>query len=121
LLILTLSPVVKAQHEGIERHFSNWTLNYSPDSIDSEYRQDTLLESFYLFEKIYKQSIHGGMLAGNNGQAFLPYDYFARPPQKEFIFKRPYSCYFSHYDDMVYFNARKPFTVFSFNSGPNGC
>jgi hypothetical protein len=120
LLILTFSPVVKAQHEGIERHFSNWKLNYSPDSIDSEYRQDTLLESFYLFENIYNQTIHGGMLPANNGQAFLPYDYFARPPVKEFIFKRPYSSYFSHYDDMVYFNARKPFTVFSFNSGPNG-
>ncbi|MGC9331530.1 MAG: putative porin [Bacteroidales bacterium] len=118
-LILTFSSVAKAQHEGIERHFSNWTLNYSPDSIDSGYRKDTLLESFHLYEKFYNQSIHGGMLAGNNGQAFLSYDYFARPPLPKFVFKHAYSSYFSHSDDMVYFNARKPFTLFSFNSGPN--
>ncbi|MFO7789022.1 MAG: putative porin [Bacteroidota bacterium] len=120
LLFLLYSSVTQAQHEGIERHFSNWNLKYSPDSIDSHYAQDTLLKSFHLYENIYKQSIHGGMLAGNNGQAFLAYDYFARPALPGFIFRKPFTTYFSNSHDMVYFDARKPFTIFGFNSGPNG-
>ncbi|MFO7879429.1 MAG: putative porin [Bacteroidales bacterium] len=120
LFILTGTANLQAQHEGLERHFNTWKLNYTPDTIDSFFSRDTLLENFHLFEPIYRQSIHGGMLTGNNGQAFMPFDYFSRPPLPDFIFRNNYTAYFSRPENVTYFNARKPFTRFDFNSSDDG-
>ncbi len=60
------------------------------------------------------------MLAGNTGQAFRPYDYFSRTPLPDFIFRNPYTSYFTSTNDVVYYNTRKPFTRFDFKSGGNG-
>src|SRR6056297_780204 len=119
-LLLAITATATAQHESLERHFSTWHLNYAPDSIDSFYAKDTCLDAFHRFEPFYTNNLHGGMLAGNTGQAFRPYDYFSRTPLPDFIFRNPYTSYFTSTNDVVYYNTRKPFTRFDFKSGGNG-
>jgi hypothetical protein len=119
-LTLVSAATAMAQHESLERHFSTWKLRYSPDTVDSFYAQDTNLDAFHRFEPFHHNNLHAGMLAGNPGQAFRAFNYFSRSPLPDFIFRSPYTSYFTATDEVVYYNARKPFTRFDFRTGANG-
>jgi hypothetical protein len=105
-----------SQHESIERHFNTYLLrNHQLDSTIS-YEKDTCLRRFHEVELFYKNSLHGGMIAGNINQAFLDFNFFDRN-NHQFIFLSPYLHYTTQTEEILFFDARKPFSRFDFTTG----
>lgn len=118
ILLACASVIANAQHEGIERHFNTYSLEVSPTLSKVQIISDTCLDNFHLSEDFYHETTFGGMLAGNNGQAFLALNYFEQNNEQDFIFFNPYLNYTTQSNEITFFDARKPFAKFQFMSGP---
>jgi hypothetical protein len=105
------------QHEGIERHFETYSLNVKNQLVNPIYSADTLLKDFNQIEPYYYYAPLGGMLAGNNGQAFKAYNFFEQNKNADFLFLLPYLNYTTQPENVIYFDTRKPFSKFQFTSG----
>jgi len=113
LLFAGLSAI--AQHEGIRRYFSSYTLNY--DTIpDYRYFNDTTIDYFYKFMQQQKVSDNTlGLL--NPGNPYLPALFSDREDRHDFIFLDNYQAFIKSHDDVTYFDAQKPFSRFDFTGG----
>jgi len=107
-----------AQHEGLERNFDTYQLNIIPKAVDADIKTDTCLENFHNVETYYHDNIFGGMRTGNNGHAFKAFDFFKQSQNPKFIFLLPFQKYTTQTNQIIYFDARKPFAKFQFISGP---
>ena len=106
-----------SQHENIERHFTSYKL-YNLPYADDAYDKDTLTDSFFLYLPQQKYSLHPLGLP-NLGTAFFP-SLFSENQTHEYWFLRNYIPYIRQHDEIVYFDAKKPFTLFKFAGGGKG-
>lgn len=115
LLLLLLVPLsLFSQHEGIERHFNSYVVNIIP-AEDTRYFDDTLTNEFHLF--LPQQRICTSNLGFMNpGTPFIS-ALFSKQPSHEFQFFSYYYPFIQHHSEFVYFDARKPFTLFKFRGG----
>ncbi|HOZ29921.1 MAG TPA: hypothetical protein PLL66_03300 [Bacteroidales bacterium] len=117
VLILFIAFVNQAysQHEGIERHFNSHTLYIIPYE-DLTYVEDTLTDFFHNYLPQYKQTYNPlGWLTP--GSPFIPAIY-SEQTTHTFWFLNNYTPYIQDHDNIVYFDATKPFTIFKFYGGP---
>ncbi|MDD3739980.1 MAG: hypothetical protein PHH30_01950 [Bacteroidales bacterium] len=113
LLILFVNQAY-SQHEGIERHFNSHTLYITPYE-DLTYVDDTLTDFFHNYLPQNKQTLHPlGWL--NPGSPFVPAIY-SEQSSHTFWFLNNYTPYIQDHDNIVYFDATKPFTIFKFSGG----
>ncbi|MEA1874100.1 MAG: putative porin [Bacteroidota bacterium] len=110
--------LLSAQHEGIERHFDTFQLNFIPQEINANIKKDTTLEIFHNVENYYQDNVFGGMRTGNNGHPFKAFDYFKQSQTPKFIFLQPLQKYTTQTNQITFFDTRKPFAKFQFISGP---
>ncbi len=107
-----------AQHEGIRRYFSSYTLNN--DTIpDYRFYDDTTLDSFYKFMPQQKVSDNTlGLLTPGN--PYLPALFSDKEPGHDFKLLDNYQAFIKSHDDVIYFDAQKPFSRFDFIGGNKG-
>ncbi len=112
IAILFSAYSLMAQHEGIERHFSEYVHG---DFIVAEnnYSSDTLTDYFHIFGAKNPFLFS----TGNAGGAHTPAFFIDRYPQHEFVFLTPYTPFISNSGNSKFFNVRKPFTTVSFIGG----
>jgi hypothetical protein len=121
--LLTLSFVIFAvigsfaQHEGIQRHFVSYTLDVVPVE-DYSYFDDTLTDNFFLYTPQQKYSLNPLGLP-NSGASFTP-SLFSERQTHSFWFFDNYIPYIQQHDGIVYFDTKKPFTLFTFSGGAGG-
>lgn len=118
IVVLILScQCLFAQHEGIERHFTNSTYSFHPEPDTVSYLSDTLIRDFHRFRSNYTIAPYGGMNQGNPSQAFLPYQFHLRNPQSRFIFADAFYNSISKADKTVYFDTHTAYSKVRFNTG----
>lgn len=106
--------ILRAQHEGIERHFRSYTIDIIP-SDDFSYYDDTLTDRFHLFLPQQKISeVNLGFM--NPGTPFITALYSCNPTH-EFSFFKYYYPFIQTHNSFVYFDAKQPFTLFRFRGG----
>lgn len=103
------------QHEGIERHFSSYTFNLYPIADYSLY-SDTTTDNFFNFLPQHKYSQHFFGFE-NPGTPFKPMLFSERSRNHKFFFFNNYYPYIHHHNSIIYFDAQKPFTLFTFSGG----
>ena len=115
ILFIYTNSILYSQHEGIERHFNSYTNNIF-QVPDYGLYNDTSINDFFLF---MPQNRISGFFYGysNPGTPMLPMIYSERPKNNKFFFLNHYSPYISSHNNIAYFDANKPFTVFSFTGG----
>ena len=106
-----------AQHEGIQRHFSSYTLDIVSVE-DYSYFDDTLTDNFFLYTPQQKYCLNPLGLP-NPGTAFTP-SLFSERQTHSFWFFDNYIPYIQQHDGIVYFDTKKPFTLFTFSGGAGG-
>lgn len=112
-----LSFTLLAQHEGIERHFKSYKM-YLKNYEDNSFIEDTLLDEFHNFFPQQKISYNNlGWI--NPGQPYKTAVFSDEPSKHPFWFFSNYAGFISNHDDIVYFDAQKPFTLFNFTGGAN--
>lgn len=118
IAFLLLCLCIQAQHEGIRRYFHAYTLNN--DTVTSEkLYNDTTIDIFYKFMPQQKVSDNTlGLM--NPGSPYLTALYSRNAKKHEFCFLNNYSAFIKTHDDVVYFDANKPFTRFDFTGGNKG-
>jgi len=103
---------VRAQHEGIERHFDEYIFG-DFTTRGNYYSSDTLTDSFHLFRNtdnfIYS--------AGSIGSAHIPMFYYKQYQDADFVFFTPYTPFISTLQGSTYFDTRTPFTRIVFVGG----
>jgi len=110
--------VVFAQHEGIQRPFKSHKL-YLTEIEDFTYINDTLLDEFHLFLPQQKVSYNNlGWMSP--GQPFVTAVYSEKTNSHPFWFFDNYGGLVKTHDDVIYFDAQKPFTLFTFSGGGGG-
>lgn len=118
ILFLLASLAMLAQHEGIRRYFTAYTLNC--DTIkNEELYNDTTIDYFYKFmpqQKISDNTL--GLMSP--GSPYLTALFSKMSGKHEFCFLNNYSAFIKKHDDVVYFDAQKPFTRFDFTGGNKG-
>ncbi len=115
LLNITFCVAIFAQHEGIQRHFESYKIK--PVVInDNTYANDTLTDEFHLFLPQQKVSYNnlGWMSPGN---PYLTAVYSEQPDLNPFWFFNNLGGFVKKHDDVIYFDAHKPFTLFTFSGG----
>lgn len=117
ILFLLISSFLFSQHENIERHFSSYKLN-TIVYPDYTYYDDTLTDFFFLYMPQQKYSLNYLGLP-NLGSAFYPSIYSERR-NCEYWFLDNYFPYIQSHDEIVYFDAKKPFSLFKFAGGGGG-
>jgi len=120
LIFISLLFVVNyafSQHEGIKRYFNSYTL-YNTPYEDYTYYDDTLTDNFhnYLPEQKLTTNPLGWL---NPGTPFIPAVY-SDQQQHAFWFLSNYTPYIQQHDNILYFDATKPFTIFKFAGGAKG-
>lgn len=103
-----------SQHEGIKRYFNTYTMQIIPKT-DNYYQSDTTTDNFHLYLPYYKKTklILGSPLPGS---PYMSPNYFLNE-EHDFVFFKDLSCFVKKHEDIIYFDARKPFTAFNFYSG----
>lgn len=103
-----------SQHEGIERHFTSYKL-YNTSYDDFTYIDDSLTDYFHNYLPQFTQTYHPlGWL--NPGSPFVPAIY-SEQESHTFWFFDNYTPYLQDHDNIIYFDANKPFTLFQFYGG----
>ena len=117
-IFLFASIAIMAQHEGIRRYFSAYTLNC--DTIrNKELYNDTTVDNFHKFMPQQKACDNTlGLMSP--GSPYITAIYSKMPSKHEFCFLNNYSAFIKKHDDVVYFDAQKPFTRFDFTGGQKG-
>ena len=119
LLVLLLTSIAAiAQHEGIRRYFSSYTL--ADDTItDGRFYNDTTIDNFYKFMPQQKLSDNTlGLM--NPGNPYLTAIFSDMEAPHDFSFLNNYQAFIKSHNDVVYFDAQKPFTRFDFTGGNKG-
>ena len=118
VILLLMGITASAQHEGIRRYFSSYTLN-NDTTTDMRFYNDTTLDEFYKFMPQQKVSDNTlGML--NPGNPYLPALFSDKEPEHDFKLLNNYQAFIKSHSDVVYFDAQKPFTRFDFTGGTKG-
>jgi len=118
VILLLTSIAAMAQHEGIRRYFSAYTLNN--DTI-TDYRtyNDTTIDYFYKF--LQQQQVSDNTLGlMNPGNPYITALFSKQEQKHDFCFLNNYQAFIKSHDDVVYFDAHKPFTRFDFTGGNKG-
>lgn len=103
-----------SQHEGIERHFTSHTLYITPYE-DFTYTDDSLTDFFHNYLPQFKQTNNPlGWL--NPGSPYTPAIYSEKTSHGFWFFDN-YTTYIQDHDNIIYFDATKPFTIFKFYGG----
>ena len=118
-IILTLICIAAfAQHEGIRRYFTSYTLD-NDTTADYSFYNDTTLDSFYKFMPQQKVSDNTlGLL--NPGNPYLTALFSDKESSHDFIFLNNYQAFIKSHKDVVYFDAQTPFSRFDFYGGNKG-
>jgi hypothetical protein len=115
IIFVLIYHVVFSQHEGIERHFHSYKHNII-ETLDYSIYSDTLTDNFHNF--LPQQKITYNPLGYMNpGHPFVVPIYSMQPKENTYWFLNNYYAYIKNHDDALYFDARKPFTLFEFNGG----
>lgn len=115
ILIIPLFLDAFSQHEDIERHFTSTTLNIITSEDDS-YVSDTLTDNFHNY--LPQQKLTFNYLGYNNpGQPHIASIFSKQAGGQNFWFLNNYSSFIQSHNDIVYFDANKPFTLFTFFGG----
>lgn len=114
ILFLITTTFAYSQHEGMGRYFSAYTLDITTSEDDS-YDDDTIPDNFFLYMPQQKLS-YNFMGSPNPGSAYTPSLYSERQ-EHAFWFFDNYIPYIKQHDDILYFDAQKPFTIFKFAGG----
>ena len=118
VILLLMGIAASAQHEGIRRYFSSYTLN-NDTTTDMRFYNDTTLDEFYKFMQQQKVSDNTlGLM--NPGNPYLPAIFSKKPGNHDFYFLNNYQAFIKSHNDVVYFDAQKPFTRFDFTGGTKG-
>ncbi len=118
VILMLVAFAAFAQHEGIRRYFSSYTLDNDTISDDSFY-SDTTLDNFYKFmpqQKISDNTL--GLL--NPGNPYLTALFSDKESSHDFIFLNNYQAFIKSHNDVVYFDTQKPFSRFDFYGGNKG-
>ena len=118
-IILTLICIAAfAQHEGIRRYFTSYTLD-NDTTTDYRFYNDTTLDSFYKFMPQQKVSDNTlGIM--NPGNPYLTALFSDKEAGHDFIFLNNYQAFIKSHKDVVYFDAQTPFSRFDFYGGNKG-
>ena len=111
LLVLSMN----AQHEGIMRYFHEYRMEVYPQEA-FVYSQDTNLAAMHRFEP-NKSSLQ--FAPQNIGGPVLPMIYSLRNSHSDFVFFDNYLPYINQHKSSIYYDTKKPFTIFKFNGGAN--
>ncbi|MDL2261981.1 putative porin [Bacteroidales bacterium OttesenSCG-928-I21] len=115
IIFLLLYSIAFAQQPGVERHFHSYKYNFVENTDDRMYG-DTLTDNFHNF--LPQQKItHNPLGYTNPGQPFVVPIFSMQPKQNEFWFLNNYYPYIKNHRDALFFDARKPYTLFEFNGG----
>ncbi|MBO7480542.1 MAG: hypothetical protein J6T63_00325 [Bacteroidales bacterium] len=118
VILLLMGIAASAQHEGIRRYFSSYTLN-NDTTTDMRFYNDTTLDEFYKFMPQQKVSDNTlGLM--NPGNPYLPAIFSKKQGNHDFYFLNNYQAFIKSHNDVVYFDAQKPFTRFDFTGGTKG-
>ena len=118
VILMLVAFAAFAQHEGIRRYFSSYTLDNDTISDDSFY-SDTTLDNFYKFMPQQKVSDNTlGLL--NPGNPYLTALFSDKESSHDFIFLNNYQAFIKSHNDVVYFDTQKPFSRFDFYGGNKG-
>ncbi len=118
VILMLVAFAAFAQHEGIRRYFSSYTLDNDTISNDSFY-SDTTLDNFYKFMPQQKVSDNTlGLL--NPGNPYLTALFSDKESSHDFIFLNNYQAFIKSHNDVVYFDTQKPFSRFDFYGGNKG-
>ncbi len=108
------SGAIYSQHEGIERHFTSHKMSLIP-SDDYSFVDDTLTDNFHNY--LPQQKLTNNPLGWlNPGQPFIP-AVFSDRSSHTFWFLNNYTPYIQDHDNVIYYDATKPFTLFRFAGG----
>lgn len=118
VILMLVAFAAFAQHEGIRRYFSSYTLDN--DTIaDDRFYSDTTLDNFYKFMPQQKVSDNTlGLL--NPGNPYLTALFSDKESSHDFIFLNNYQAFIKSHNDVVYFDTQKPFSRFDFYGGNKG-
>lgn len=103
-----------SQHEGIERHFKSFTMDIT-EYENFTYVDDTLTDNFHNYLPQQKLS-YNPLGSPNPGTPFIP-AVFSDQTSHTFWFLNNYTPYIQQHDNIIYFDATKPFTLFKFSGG----
>ena len=118
VILMLVAFAAFAQHEGIRRYFSSYTLDNDTISDDRFY-SDTTLDNFYKFMPQQKVSDNTlGLL--NPGNPYLTALFSDKESSHDFIFLNNYQAFIKSHNDVVYFDTQKPFSRFDFYGGNKG-
>ena len=118
VILMLVAFAAFAQHEGIRRYFSSYTLDNDTISDDSFY-SDTTLDNFYKFMPQQKVSDNTlGLL--NPGNPYLTALFSDKESSHDFIFLNNYQAFIKSHNNVVYFDTQKPFSRFDFYGGNKG-
>lgn len=118
IVLMLTSIAALAQHEGIRRYFSSYTLHNDTTS-DQSFYNDTTIDDFYKFMPQQKVSDNTlGLM--NPGSPYLPALLSDWEDTHEFFFLNNYQAFIKSHNDVIYFDAQKPFTRFDFTGGNKG-
>ncbi len=107
-----------AQHEGIRRYFSSYTLNNDTIANYTVYN-DSTIDYFYKFMPQQKVSDNTlGLLSPGN--PYITALFSKSSPKSDFSFLNNYYAFIKTHDDVVYYDAQKPFSRFDFVGGAKG-
>lgn len=118
IVSLLLGITAFSQHEGIRRYFSSYTLNN--DTIaDYSFYNDTTIDNFYKFMPQQKVSDNTlGLL--NPGNPYITAIFSRQEGKHDFRFLDNYQAFIKSHENVVYFDAQKPFSRFDFTGGSKG-
>jgi hypothetical protein len=117
-LLILLFFVAFAQHEGIQREFKSYKL-YLTEDEDFTYVNDTLTDEFHLY--LPQQKISYNNLGWMNpGHPYLPAVYSQNSGSQPFWFFNNLNGFIKTHDEVIYFDSKKPFTLFTFTGGGSG-
>ncbi|NLA24735.1 MAG: putative porin, partial [Bacteroidales bacterium] len=112
IFLIAFVSTVFAQHEGIERHFNEYSIEEHIFENDF-YSADTLTDNFHQFYSEYPFYFSTGNMALPAHPAF-----FADFKQThDFIFYEGYTNFVYDLDNAKFFDARKPFTRIKYVGG----
>ncbi len=118
VILLLMGITASAQHEGIRRYFSSYTLN-NDTTTDMRFYNDTTLDEFYKFMPQQKVSDNTlGLM--NPGNPYLTAIFSKKWEKHDFFFLDNYQAFIKSHSDVIYFDAQKPFTRFDFTGGNKG-
>lgn len=118
IVFMLASIAALAQHEGIRRYFSSYTLD-NDTVADYSFYNDTTIDYFYKFmpqQKVADNTL--GLM--NPGNPYITAIFSKREPRHDFFFLNNYQAFIKSHSKVVYFDTKKPFSRIDFTGGNKG-